>query len=170
MQTFTIDKNFAVTAGALDNARLNKQALEGWQIMMTLLALNPAGEHRRPSAWVNHPAVRMWRGHELALNEYVQVMVCEWLARGYKSTIGDKAMATAKRAIELRLVGKNAAKTPDWFNDEATRLSVETSHRSALLSKNYDWYSRLDWPEDDGVHHDTYEYIWPVDKEVKTLA
>jgi hypothetical protein len=71
---------------------------------MTLLELDPQGNHRVPKGWYNHPAVKMWRGHEYALYRYIQAMVSEWKSRGYKSTIGDKAKATIMRAIELGLL------------------------------------------------------------------
>jgi hypothetical protein len=82
MQTFVpLTSSNADIARVLDNKRLNKQALEGWQILMTLLELDPAGEHREPKGWRNHPAVKMWRGHELALYDYVVAMVTEWKRR-----------------------------------------------------------------------------------------
>jgi hypothetical protein len=79
-------------------------------------------------------------------------------------------MATAKTAIKLRLVSGTAAELPMWFKNKKLRQAVESSHRLALLSKNYSWYSQLGWAEDDGVHHDTYDYVWPVEKTQKTPA
>ena len=64
MQTFVpLTSTVDDIAKVLDNKRLNKQALEGWQILMTLLELDPQGNHRVPKGWYNHPAVKMWRGH-----------------------------------------------------------------------------------------------------------
>jgi hypothetical protein len=144
----------------LDNQRLNKQALEGWQIMMTLLELDPAGNHRQPKGWVNHPAVKMWRGHESGLLNYIVEMVVEWKRRGYKSTIADKAMATYDRAIDLGLVWENGtADLPDWMY-EPIYDALASSHRVALLTKKYEWYSQFDWEEDNGVAPTQYDYIW----------
>jgi hypothetical protein len=162
MQTFVpLVTSFEDIAKVLDNKRLNKQALEGWQILMTLLELDPQGEHRIPKGWVNHPAVRMWRGHEMALYLYIEAMVAEWKRRGYKSTIGDKAKATMLRAVQLGLVNDYSI-NPGWLSNLTTFKEVATSHRMALLNKDYEWYSQFGWPEDKGYRPETYEYVWPV--------
>ena len=54
MQTFVpLTSSFEDIARTLDRARLNKQALEGWQILTTLLELDPQGDHRQPKGWGN---------------------------------------------------------------------------------------------------------------------
>lgn len=162
MQTFVpLTESFEDVAKVLDRQRLNKQALEGWQILMTLLELDPQGNHRIPKGWVNHPAVKMWRGHEMALYRYIQAMVDEWISRGYKSTIGDKAKSTMMTAMSagFDLVSDN----PSWMRDSQAFRDVASSHRTALLNKNYEWYSQFGWEEDRGFRPETYEYIWPVE-------
>lgn len=162
MQTFVpLTDSFEDIAKVLDNKRLNKQALEGWQILMVLLELDPQGNHRTPKGWVNHPAVRMWRGHEYALYRYIDVMVTEWKRRGFKSTIGDKAKATIMRAMDLGLLD-NASTNPNWLSNQSMFRTIASSHRLALLNKEYEWYSQFNWPEDTGKRPETYEYIWPV--------
>ncbi len=104
MQTFLPVASFEKTAQMLDRQRLNKQALEAWQIMMTNLKLDPQGEFREPKGWYHHPAALMWKGHDMALLEYIRAMVTEWWGRGYKSTILDKAEATMVSAIDRGLV------------------------------------------------------------------
>lgn len=162
MQTFVpLISSFEDIAKTLDRARLNKQALEGWQILMTLLELDPQGQHRIPKGWVNHPAVKMWRGYEAALYRYVQAMVDEWIRRGYKSTIGDKARATLTRAYELDLI-VDASSNPYWMSNQDSFKAIASSHRMALLNKDYEWYSQFKWPEDTGTRPETYDYVWPV--------
>lgn len=158
MQTFLTTSNFATTAQHLDNKRLNKQALEAWQIMMTNLCLNPAGEHRQPKGWYNHPASRMWRGYETTLMEYIDAMCTEWVARGYKTTIADKAHATLQIALDRQLTPTTKI-TPTWF-DQLPEITV--THRTALLCKNYDHYHQFGWSEDTGTAPADYEYIWAV--------
>ena len=163
MQTFVPNtESFEAIAKTLDRARLNKQALEGWQIMMTLLELDPQGNHRAPKGWANHPAVKMWRGHEMALYLYIQAMVDEWISRGYKSTIGDKARGTIKVAMAKGLLGPNASTAPDWILDQSFFKEIASSHRLALLVKDYEWYSQFGWEEDRGTKPESYEYVWPV--------
>jgi hypothetical protein len=161
MQTFlplpTVD--FSETARVLDNKRLNKQALEGWQILLTLLELDPAGNHRTPKGWVNHPAVKMWRGHEPLLWVYVMAMVAEWKSRGFKSTIGDKATETIRQAYEAGTIS-SFGRVPDWMQEDSKFAEIATTHRQALLVKDYEWYSQFGWAEDTGTQPESYEYIW----------
>ena len=160
MQTFiTTDAlDFKSIAKTLDNKRLNKQALEGWQILMTLLELDPQGNPRTPKGWVNHPAVKMWRGHEGPLFDYIEAMVVEWKERGFNSTILDKARSTMVVANQTRDVSTTL---PDWAQQETLKV-IASTHRRALLVKDYSWYSQFHWPEDPGYPPTEYEYVWPV--------
>lgn len=161
MQTFVpiATTDFAQIAKVLDNKRLNKQALEGWQILMTLWELDPAGEHRTPKGWVNHPATKMWRGHEFTLYQYIIAMTNEWIDRGFKTTIGVKASATLMSAYEHGLFNYIQQK-PYWMEDQRMFESMASSHRLALLTKDYEHYSQFGWAEDAGVAPETYEYVW----------
>lgn len=163
MQTFVpLTSTVDDIAKVLDNKRLNKQALEGWQILMTLLELDPQGNHRVPKGWYNHPAVKMWRGHEMALFMYVNAMVEEWKSRGYKSTIGTKAWGTIQVAMSKGLVSDSNLDAPQWVEDKDLFEQIASSHRTALLNKDYEWYSQFGWAEDTGTKPETYDYIWPV--------
>lgn len=166
MQTFIplATDDYQAIAKTLDNKRLNKQALEGWQILMTLLELDPQGNHRTPKGWRNHPAVKMWRGHESALYMYVLEMVAEWQARGFNSTIGTKAMQTMQVAYENVLTDVDPT-PPRWMRNRTQLESIASTHRQALLVKDYSWYSQFHWPEDTGVAPTEYEYIWPTEEE-----
>lgn len=161
MQTFMPYANFEQVASVLDNQRLNKQALEGWQIMMTNLALDPNGDHRTPKGWVNHPAVKMWKGNESSLLNYIGAMVYEWKRRGYKSTIYDKAEQTFEKALALGLAtDEQPALLPWWMSDQPLLDSITASHRLALLCKHYEWYSQFGWEQDTGTQPSQYEYVW----------
>lgn len=162
MQTFVPLIGSADTAKVLDRARLNKQALEGWQILMNLVELDPEGNDRTPRGWSNHPAVKMWRGHEGALVSYILKMVSEWKSRGYNSTIGDKAIKTYKRAVSLGRITRDSHRKPVWMSNSELFEQISSSHRMALLNKDYEWYSQFGWPEDIGSRPETYDYIWPV--------
>ncbi len=58
MQTFLPEADFQDTAEHLDRKRLIKQSVENLQILKSLAGMYSSG------AWSNHPAVKMWRGHE----------------------------------------------------------------------------------------------------------
>ena len=78
MQVFLPEKSFSKSAQVLDYRRLVKQLLEGRQIMTVL-----AGE-QASKGWVNHPAVKMFKGYERALYAYLFAIKDEMHARGYK--------------------------------------------------------------------------------------
>lgn len=160
MQTFlTIPSfQFSETAATLDNKRLNKQALEAWQILMTNLSIDPNGEYRKPKGWYNHPAVKMWRGYELTLYSYIEAMTDEWINRGYKTTIFDKATLTMEHAEDKGLLYLSSV--PYWMCNKKLYSEITSSHRIALLCKDYDWYSTFNWKEDFGSPPESYEYVW----------
>lgn len=160
MQTFltSASTDFSETAKSLDRLRLNKQALEAWQILMTNLAMDPDGNYRKPKGWYNHPAVKMWRGHEVTLYFYIKAMTDEWIARGYKTSILDKAKITMEHAQVKGLI--HGSEFPYWMKDQKLYSEIVSSHRQALLVKNYEWYSKFDWKEDNGIKPDSYTYIW----------
>lgn len=162
MQTFVPLLGSADTAKVLDRARLNKQALEGWQILMNLVELDPQGNHRTAKGWRNHPAVKMWRGHEGALVSYIVRMTMEWEKRGYKTTIAEKTIITYIQAIKLGRITAESHRLPAWMRNKNLFDQISSSHRMALLNKDYEWYSQFGWPEDFGSRPDSYEYVWPA--------
>jgi len=156
MQTFlTSTYSFTATARSLDNKRLNKQALEAWQIMMVNLGLNPDGSSRQSNAWRNHPATLMWSGCEMLLEHYVRCMVDEWQNRGYQSTIADKAHNTMEQAYELGLITE--FRVPQWSRDKELYSRIVDTHRQALLVKDYEFYSQFNWADEKPV---SYDYLW----------
>ena len=138
MQTFMPYPNFDASAACLDWRRLGKQRVEAYQILNTLTG--------RSTGWQNHPAVKMWRGHEKALSLYALVMCAEWRRRGYKDTmhgIISEIDATLTSALEY----------PEWVGDRA----FHASHRSNLLRKDVFHYSQFGWTESPDL-----PYVWPV--------
>ena len=161
MQTFLPQTDsFERIAQELDNKRLNKQVLEAWQLMLTLTQLDPRGEHRDPKGWRNHPAAKMWAGHEKALVLYANTMCKVWLERGYNSTMLPKIEATFLRALELGRV-EDKLTYPWWMNDKDRYEQLASTHRVALLRKDYPWYSQFGYPEDNGYRPEFYQYLWP---------
>lgn len=130
MQTFLPHPNFRISASMLDRQRLGKQRVEAQQILNAL-----AGKTK---GWVNHPATRMWRGHEDALKRYLKCCIDEWVARGYKNNMGVQAPTHAI--------------LPPWVGDDR----VHSSHRANLLRKDPVHYGSFGWTEDP-----TTPYYWP---------
>jgi len=153
MQTFITELDWAISARRLDPKRLNKQILEAGQIFATLVP-----EHYRivfpngngPSkAWTNHPAVKMWKGSELWLLDYLM----------------KHALVQRERTRNMHVVGKRVDEAdilwssasvgsvfPTWTTDEA----FLNSHRSKLLRKDRQFYAKYGWNVPDNL-----PYVWP---------
>lgn len=116
MQTFIPVPNLSESATILDRGRLNKQIVEGNQILTTLVT---------GSQWRNHPAVLQWKGHERGLVAYIRVFINEAQRRGYKTEKGSLNVARYDAAIA------NSQEIPPWLGDER----FHSSHRSKLLFK-----------------------------------
>lgn len=138
MQTFLPYKSFIQSAKCLDNKRLGKQRVEAMQILNAL-------ETGSSSRWRNHPAVKMWRGHEDALKSYHDSMIHEWVERGFTNNM--QIMCSTADKYYLGIWSK-----PSWITPEFCR-----AHRSNLLRKDPIYYSQFNWNVPDGL-----PYIWPV--------
>lgn len=173
MQTFLPYADFTLSAQCLDDKRLGKQRVECLQTLQTL-AKGPyvcmyCGAPRTKDAvpcnncldygikrymikktpWYNHPAVRMWRGYDRWLYHYYMAsIVGEWLHRGFKDTTYE----SARLIREVGWCGLDLIKPP-WLGDEA----FHSSHRAALLHKNFAHYSQFNWKETPKL-----DYNWPV--------
>lgn len=146
MQTFLPYVDFTESARVLDRQRLGKQRVETLQIMKALLV---------GKGWVNHPATKMWSGHESFLFEYQLAMCNEWArTRGYKDTcLGKTIMLMDEAGIVSALEPERDRRAPPWIGDE----KFHASHRSNLLRKDPEWYGRFGWDEPPDM-----EYVWPV--------
>lgn len=102
----------------------------------------------RTGGWINHPATRMWSGHRHALAQYGVAMCKEWICRGYR----DAQLFNLKSVLNLT---ENTG-MPSWLGDQ----EFHSSHRRALLVKNWEWYSTFGWAEAE-PRPETYEYVWP---------
>lgn len=138
MQTFLPEDSFIRSAKVLDRQRLGKQRVEAWQILRAL-----RGETK---GWTTHPATIMWSGYETALAEYAATMCTEWARRGYVDNMYPRFAAILREANHHVVL-------PHWLGDE----EFHASHRSNLLRKDYEFYSRYDWTEPDNL-----PYVWPA--------
>lgn len=130
MQTFLPLSDFAQSAKVLDWRRLGKQRVEARQIVRALLY---------GGGWQNHPAVQMWRGHVAALIHYSNVMIREWVARGYRNTM---PLLAVQSIVTL----------PAWYGETV----FHASHRSNLLRKDPEHYGQFGWKEGPDL-----PYYWP---------
>lgn len=132
MQTFLPYPDFRLSAMCLDRRRLGKQRVEARQILKAI---------QQGGGWSKHPATRMWYPYPAALTHYGNVMIREWMARGYKNTM--QLLPTPDRFTY-----------PAWLGSTA----FHQSHQSNLLSKDWEYYSQFGWEVQPGL-----PYIWPTE-------
>lgn len=163
MQTFLPYPNFYLSAQALDNKRLGKQRVEAKQILMALeygpyqyhngekwvgcseqeyFSRPPLIPYRR-TPWYNHPATKMWRGHERALARYGICTCLAWLRRGFKDSLYD--------FFDERYSAYT--NSPQWLGNGA----FHRSHQSNLVRKDPTFY-RPKFPD----VPDDLPYVWPT--------
>ena len=141
--TFLPYANFEESARVLDYRRLGCQRKETWQILKINTGVDLT------SNWRFHPCVKMWKGHEDALSDYGVACCTEWINRGHTDNmIG--LIASFKNSKQIAVM-------PSWLGNE----KLHSSHRKALLTKNYEWYSQFDWQEEPFSLFDKIEYFWP---------
>ena len=172
MQTFLPYPDFEQSAKSLDNKRLGKQRVECLQILQTLQKgpyfCPSCKEHKtrtneyktgykcpdceckmKLTPWYNHPAVKMWKGFEIALVRYGWYMCHEWIKRGFKDNL-------THRILNFVPKDKNVddAIYPAWIGKKEFTLS----HKSNLIRKNPLYYIPIfgkDIPNN-------LPYLWPT--------
>lgn len=158
MQTFLPEPTIRECARALDNKRLNKQILEGYQILKVLSNASPSG------AWRNHPAVLMWKNHEIALLSYIKSMITEAKNRGIKT---DKNESNIKD-LEIQYSKFWGKGNPKWFRS-SEHERVMTTHKANLYLKDPEYYHHYKQFVDDEMNTPCCErckYYWPTHMEV----
>jgi hypothetical protein len=142
VQTFLPYADFDRSAAVLDSPRLGKQRVETLQVLRAL-ELPEYG-------WVNHPVVRMWRGHAPALVAYGLACVAQWRQRGHADStepmIEEFAPGADRRTLE------RLGRLPPWLGDER----LHRSHRAALVRKDPQFYRPVFGDVDEPA-----EYWWP---------
>lgn len=133
MQTFLAFPSYLQSVRCLDPTRL------GNQIYREGLTLIRGG-------WPNHPASKMWRGHEHSLASYLLIGLQELTRRGLHYP--HHYLTVEKYLQEFPDTG-----LPFWLGDP----KVHASHRSNLLRKNPRFYGQFGWSEPDNL-----PYVWPV--------
>jgi hypothetical protein len=153
MQTFLPSADYEYTAQTLDSKRLNKQILEGYQIIKVLSGASESG------AWRNHPAVLMWKDAEHSLMDYIDHMVYEADLRGIKTDKNVSNLKTLKSAFS-HMWGKDK---PIWQKPEHLSRVVD-SHKANLYRKDSVLYNQFNSYTANPCC-DKCLYYWPTHKE-----
>lgn len=155
MQTFLPYADYAKSAAVLDDARLGNQCYRESVTLYRIL------EEKRTGGWANHPACKMWRGHEHHLALYglatAREMRGRWVSQGWlrpkwKPEVVDRWCSFwAQKALSW-----DNHQPPPWLGDAA----LHRSHRSNLLRKVESHYRQY-WPDE----RSDLPYIWPTGGE-----
>jgi len=154
VQTFLPYIDFDECASVLDSRRLNKQLLEGRQILNSLAGIS--------KGWRNHPAVKMWAGSELVLYNYLNAIAKECYTRGikFKNNLDaiDQTIDTHFQAVEFN-------NRPFWMKDQTLLRRVNATHQANLYRKDSHEYALFQSAYDDVNNDpccDTCSYFWPT--------
>jgi len=162
MQTFLPLPNFGNSAKCLDDSRLKKQVVEGFQILNILAGFRTGFRH--------HPAVLMWKNNRYALTVYCMFCLDEYELNRNNSPMVVRTLVwpncpssmrlafAAHQRIALDEPGR-VCSPPDWFGGEA----FHSAHRSILLAKDFGHYKQFGWKESPAVKNEKgqFPYVWP---------
>ncbi len=151
MQTYLPYESFKQCAEVLDRKRLGKQRVEGYQILRTL-----GNTDVNKRSWNNHPAVRMWKGYEVALACYTIEICNQWKKLGFEDTVGDKV----RKMLSLDIPEQNRLmddEVPAWLGYKL----LHVSHQSNLLRKDFEHYESL-FPDIQNDLPYLWTYDWPI--------
>ena len=158
MQTFLPSSNFTTAAHMLDSKRLNKQILEAYQILNVLSGQSPTG------GWRNHPAVKMWRGHEMILLKYANAMIQEAKWRGIKTDKNESNINNLYNKASLTWGNEE----PSWMHNKSKLMRIVTTHKANLFKKDPLYYIKFQ-PAIFSPYNkpccDTCKYYWVTHEE-----
>ena len=144
MQIFLPYENMYESLMSLDNKRLGKQRVEAYQII-SAITQRPKLDGTPYKGWLNHPCTVMWREYLSALKVYYNYSIDVWVSRGFKNT------------MEYEPIHEDEVELPPFIGNE----KFHASHRSNLLKKDFDFYSKHGWTDDP-----SNPYVW-LDKDGK---
>lgn len=155
MQTFLPNISFIESAKCLDYKRLGKQRVEARMLLNILLG------QTQKKGYANHPATKMWKGYQDTLKLYHDIMIAEWINRGYKNSMELYCAIDTFTPVTLSLLhtlltvdyqNSGSFTMPPWLDDNFC-----SRHRSALLAKDFEYYKKFGWTEEP-----KYQYLWPT--------
>lgn len=159
MQTFLPHTNSLDAARALDNKRLNKQILEGYQILKVLSGASPSG------AWRNHPAVLMWKGYEHGLWNYIRSMIDIASLRGIKTENNVKNLNELYKQYSRDWGNEH----PAFWQDDNKVMRIITTHRANLFKKDPIYYVKYQYAVNSPYNapccpdrKEPCKYYWPT--------
>jgi hypothetical protein len=154
VQTFLPYEDFEQTAYVLDSKRLNKQLLEGRQILAALAGLS--------KGWTHHPATKMWAGSEAVLYRYLKAVAKECFDRGIKY---ENNLQVIDNIVEDFFQDISHNSRPFWMKDRTMLQRVNITHQANLYRKDSHEYNIFQSSFDDILNDPCCErcnYFWPT--------
>ena len=164
MQTFITEHDFYKSASNLIRQHLQSTIYESIHILASLLNINDRLVNPKRSV-KNHPAAKLWAGHERALLYYIDVHLDKWYNLDYKMGINWQNYNLIKTIKKIKI----DCMLPKWI----TTQLIQT-HRSVLIQKEIEKEFKLlqnepscfevvkyrAWAKKfDGIKH--YRSLWP---------
>lgn len=160
VNTFVTTTDLVQNAKNLDYKRIGKQRLEARQIIAILEALDNS-KQLDTKGWIEHPATKMWHGYTNALKVYFNVIVREWIQRGYVNNMQLYDIDESKYYVNP-YIGNGMFQYqfteysfPPWFGYPPFIMA----HRAALWRKNPVYYAKFNSPE--LQPYINIGYLWP---------
>jgi len=178
MQTFLPDSDFKTSAKILDKKRCWKQVVEAKQLLCNLHAENLPENWKLSKDYIfrkrlNYPITQMWKGYEELLKHYYNIFLfhckneheintklpfftdCKWTifigpySKPYdiEDNVFIRILSTSKFFYKMN----TGNILPKWLGNE----NFHASHRSNLLRKKPEFYSKYKWKE-----NSNNPYIW----------
>ena len=144
MQTFLPEKNYLFALASLDTKRHGKQRLEAYDLIGLLTDFKITKhsfikQSLLKRRYKNHPVLNLWRDNINALISYYNLSVLTWILKGYRNTMP---------------IIYNPNISHKVFSDK-----LYSSHRANLLRKNYNFYKKYNWPENN-INYKDIRYVW----------
>jgi len=137
MQVFLPYPDLKQSVYCLDPSRLGNQIYREAKTLIT-------------GGWKNHPASKMWRNYKPALAQYCLYGLEELTSRGRHYP---KWIEFYKEYLTEKIT------LPPWFGDNR----LHSSHRTALLYKDINWYGKFGWGESPAIPvNGKLPYYWPL--------
>ncbi len=135
MQVFLPYPSYKKSVKVLDPKRLGNQIYRECKTLIN-------------GKWKNHPVSKMWEGYKRELCKYALAGLEELKKRGRYYPHHVKFFTDKMKTFKDNGV-------PFWLGNR----KYHASHRSNLLRKDKDWYSKFNWKEPDNL-----PYVWIIKK------
>ena len=165
MQTFLPYTDFQKCAAVIDKKRSWKQVVECKQILCALNYSGAPDDWKASLSWIkrpylNHPAVKMWKGFEDLLALYYNTFLKHAKEVLHINTelkpLQNKPITEYEKLLARKDLSAATApgKFPFWFFNE----DFHQAYRSRLIAKDPGYY-RDTFPGDEGFNEG--KYLWP---------